>query len=94
MPRKLKQMRETVLKELEHIPNWPGPQAELRMVYWSRRMHSLGRKADRQKTAKEVLEESIDSLKRDYPNFRFEYDAEFFNKAEETFHSPKSIDKC
>jgi len=78
MPQKLKQMRETVLKELEHIPNSPEPQGELRMVYWSRRMHSLGRKGDKQKTAKEVLEESIAFLKRDYPNFEFEYDEEFF----------------
>ncbi len=83
MPQKLKQMREIVLKELEHIPNWPEPQAELRMVYWSRRMHSLGRKVDRPKTAKEVLEESIASLRGEYPNVRFEYDGEFFDKAEE-----------
>jgi len=83
MPQKLKQMREIVLRELEHIPNWPEPQGELRMVYWNRRMHSLGRKVNRQKTAKEVLEESIASLRRDYPDFKFEYDEQFFNKDEE-----------
>lgn len=80
MPQKLKQMREIVLQELEHIPNWPEPQGELRMVYWSRRMHSLGRKVDKQKTAREVLEESIASLRIDYPDSIFEYDEEFFNK--------------
>jgi len=79
MPQKLKQMREIVLAELKHIPKWPEPQRELRMVYWSLRMHSLGRKVDRQKTAKEVLEESIASLKRDYPDFEFEYDEQFFS---------------
>lgn len=83
MPQKLKQMRELVLRELEHIPNWPEPQGELRMVYWNRRMHSLGRKVNRQKTAKEVLEESIAFLRRDYPDFKFEYDEQFFNKDEE-----------
>ncbi len=79
MPQKLKQMREIVLGELGHIPKWPEPQGDLRMVYWSRRMHSLGRKVNRQKTAKEVLEESIAYLRRDYPDFRFEYDERFFS---------------
>ena len=83
MGQKLRQMREAVLSELEHIPNWPEPQGELRMVYWSRRMHSLGRKVNRQKTAKEVLDESIASLKEDYPDFKFEYDEQFFNRDEE-----------
>ena len=82
MPQKLKQMRAIVLGELEHIPKWPEPQGELRMVYWSCRMHSLGRKVNRPKTAKEVLEESITSLRRDYPDFDFEYDEQFFNKKE------------
>ena len=83
MPQKLKQMREIALRDLEHIPGWPEPQGELRMVYWRRRMHSLGRKAVRQKTAKEVLEESIASLLGDYPDFKFEYDEQFFNRVEE-----------
>jgi hypothetical protein len=77
-------MREIVLGELEHIPKWPEPQGELRMVYWSRRMHSLGRKVNRQKTAKEVLEESIAYLRRDYPDSRFEYDGQFFSESGET----------
>ena len=83
MGQKLRQMREIVLRELEHIPNWPEPQGELRMVYWSRRMHSLGRKVNRQKTAKEVLGESIASLSGDYPDFNFEYNEQFFNRNEE-----------
>ena len=80
MVQKLKQMREIVLRELEHIPDWPEPQGELRMVYWRLRMHSLGRRANKQKTAKEVLEESISSLKGDYPDFKFEYDEQFFDR--------------
>jgi len=80
MPQKLKQMREIVLRELEHIPKWPEPQRDLRMVYWSRRMHSLGRKTKWQRTAKEVLEESISLLKEDYPEFKFQYDKQFFSE--------------
>ena len=38
------QMREKVKNELEHIPNWPDPQGELRMIYNIRRMHSLSKK--------------------------------------------------
>lgn len=77
-----KRMREKVLKELEHIPDWPQSQKELRMEYWKRRMHSLGKKMKMPKTPKEVLEESISSLRGDYPDFKFEYDQEFFNKAD------------
>jgi len=79
---KLKQMREIMLKELKHIPERSRPQRELRMVYSRNRMHSLGKKADMPKTPKEVLEESISSLRGDYPDFKFEYDQEFFNKAD------------
>lgn len=79
MPSKLKQMRITVKEELEHIPKGPEPQSELRMVYWSRRMHSLGERAKSRQTAKEVLEECINYLRKDYPNFEFQHDLEFFN---------------
>lgn len=43
---KLKQMREKVLKELEHIAAWPKPQKDLKMVYWFSTMHSLGKKSE------------------------------------------------
>jgi len=49
---KLKQMREKVMRELEHIPDWPKPQKDLRMVYWSLRMHSLGKKQKLKKVLK------------------------------------------
>lgn len=79
MPTKLKQMREKVLEELAHITKGPKPQGELRMVYWSRRMHSLSEKVASNKTAKEVLEECIAHLQKDYPNYKFKYVEEFFN---------------
>ena len=55
-------MQEKVKAELEHIPDWPEPQGELRMIYQTRRMHSLGKKAVSKQTAKEVLKECISGL--------------------------------
>jgi hypothetical protein len=67
-----------VLDELEHIPRGEDVQNELRLIYFNRRMHSLGRKARERKTAKDVLMESITRIKEDHPNFEPEYDREFF----------------
>jgi len=80
MTNKLKKMREKVKNELEHIPDWPEPQSELRMIYNASRMHSLGDKVVHKQTAKEVLEGCISRLKENYPNFQFKYDEYFFNK--------------
>jgi hypothetical protein len=77
---KLKQMRQIVRDELKHIPRSSLPQAELRLAYWHLRMHSLGRKAEKEKTPGEVLKESIAQIRPEYPDFKFEYDAEFFRK--------------
>lgn len=73
-------MRRNVLEELDHIPKWPEPQGELRLIYWSRRMRSLGRKAKGRKTAKEVLMECIERLRKEYPNFEPIYDKDYFEK--------------
>ncbi len=75
---KLKQMRGTVLAELAHIPKWPEPQGELRMQYWTLRMHSLGKRVKIRQTAKEVLDECIADLKTQYPGAKFEYNKDFF----------------
>lgn len=80
MSSKLKQMREIVLKELEYISKEPIPQRELRQIYWTKRMHSLGKKATTNQSNKEVLENCIANLKIDYPNFEFKYDGKFFNQ--------------
>ena len=82
---KLNQMRESMRKEVKHISGRSRPDRELRMVYSQKRMHSLGKKAERPKTPKEVLEESISALRAenpDYKDYKFEYDQEFFNKAD------------
>jgi DNA polymerase elongation subunit (family B) len=71
-------MRKKVKDELEHISNWPEPQGELRMIYWSRRMHSLSEKVVPKQTAKEVLQECISYLKDKYPDSQFNYDEDFF----------------
>lgn len=80
MTTKLKQMREKVIEELKHIRKGPLPQGELRAMYWMQRMHSLGKKTTSRETAKEVLVKCITYLKKDYPNFEFEYNQEFFDR--------------
>lgn len=80
MANKLKKMQEKVKEELKHIPDWPEPQNELRMIYQTRRMHSLGKKVISKQTAKEVLKECISDLKPKHPDFQFLYDENFFNK--------------
>lgn len=76
---KLKKMRQITLEELEHIPKGNDAQNELRLIYFNRRMHSLGRKEKEKKTAKDVLMESIELTKREYPNSELIYDKEFFD---------------
>jgi hypothetical protein len=75
----LKEMRDQVLQELEHIPKHPKHcQSELRMSYFMSRMHSLGKKAKEEKTAFDVLQECIDHLKKEFPTADFCYDLSFF----------------
>lgn len=64
--------------ELEHIPKQPYPQGMLRDMYQDMRMHNLSRKVKKKKSAKEVLEECIAYLQKDYQSFEFRYDKEFF----------------
>ena len=88
---KLKAMRQKVLKELEHIPKGNNAQNELRLIYFNRRMHSLGRKANEEKTAKDVLIESIALIKEDYPNFEPRYDREFFESEDSEVKRVRNI---
>ncbi|MEM5791102.1 MAG: hypothetical protein QXP77_03605 [Candidatus Aenigmatarchaeota archaeon] len=73
-------MRQVVLEELEHIPKGNNAQNELRLIYFNKRMHSLGKKAKEEKTAKDVLLESIALIKKEYPNFEPIYDEDFFKE--------------
>jgi hypothetical protein len=76
----LQKMREQVLSEMAHIPNWPRPQQSyLRGSYWITRMNSLGKKAQKPgMTAYEALEVCIAGLRGMYPNQEFQYDRDFF----------------
>lgn len=77
----LKEMREKALEELEHIPRHPKPaQSYLRAIYFTSRMHSLGKKAKEEQTASQVLQECIDFLKKEHPEFEFRYDQAFFKQ--------------
>jgi hypothetical protein len=75
----LKEMRAKVLAELEFIPKLPrNPQSDLRMAYFTARMHSLGKKAKEEKGAHDVLLDCIKLLKGDNPKAKFQYDEMFF----------------
>lgn len=78
MSNKLKELREQVKSELDHIPRGNIPQNELRMFYWPLRMRSLGRKAEKSETKEEILKKSIDIVKKDYPDFVPNFGKEFF----------------
>ena len=78
MNNKLKEIQEQIKEELNHIPRGNTPQNELRMLYWSLRMHSLGKKAKANETKEEVLKKSIEAIKKDYPDFVPQFDEKFF----------------
>ena len=78
-------MRNRVKTELVHIPDWPFPQAQLRMAYWNERMASLGRKAKKANlvgaTPLQIVKRCVEALQPLYPDHRFEYDATYFKGA-------------
>ncbi len=78
MPSKLKEIREQVKEELEHIPRGNQPQNELRMFYWPLRMNSLGKKSQNNDSKEQVLKKSIESVKKDYPEFVPQFNQSFF----------------
>lgn len=76
---KLRKMRETVEKELEHIPRGTFEQNMLRGFFQSLRMNSLGKNAQYH-SKEEVLGASIAALKKQYPKFEPDYDRKFFGE--------------
>lgn len=76
----LKEMNAIVADELEHIPNWPEPQNDLRMFYAMLRKQSLGRKAVGVKSREDVLRESIAIVKKTNPNWSAEFDRDYFKE--------------
>jgi hypothetical protein len=75
-----KSMREKVQEEISHIPRGNAAQNELRMFYWPMRMNSLGKKAKAKKKKEEILEEAINEVKKNYPDFLPKYDKDFFTE--------------
>ena len=75
---KTEDIHSRIQAELAHIPDWPEPQRDLRMLYEIKRLRSLGKRATLKKTASEVLAESIGHLKVNYPGYEFRYDSDFF----------------
>jgi hypothetical protein len=65
--------------ELEHIPRWPGDyQGMLRAVYLMQRAKSLGGKGPGR--TKDILHCCLTTVRRDFPDARFEYDRGFFDE--------------
>jgi hypothetical protein len=75
---KLKEMREQVKEELEHIRRGNFVQNIFRAYYQGMRMHSLGKHAKTKLTKDEVLLQSIEAIKKDNPEFEPQYDKTFF----------------
>ena len=74
-----KEIRDRVKLELEHIPRGlrGSSQNELRMVYWMRRQHSLGRKGNKESKEATLLK-SIETVKKYNPDFKPKFDKDFF----------------
>jgi hypothetical protein len=75
---KLKQMRETVSKDLENIPRFGIDQNLFRQMYSAVRMNSLGRKARIVDSKTEVLKECIKYYKKTNPGFKPRFNEKYF----------------
>ncbi|MCX9011363.1 MAG: hypothetical protein OIN66_09605 [Candidatus Methanoperedens sp.] len=75
---KLKEMREQVKKEMEHIPRGSYLQNMLRLYYQPLRMNSLGKKAQMDATKEDILLQSIDAVQKEHPEFIPQYNENFF----------------
>lgn len=72
-------MKEKVKAELSHIPRGDFDQNTVRMYYWPIRMRSL-KGGTEHKTKKQVLNECIENIRKTNPQFKAQYDEEFFKK--------------
>lgn len=79
---KLREIRGKVKAELNHIPRGDEAQNMLRMVYWNARLNSLGKKP-RFRNKEECLKYAIKLVREAYPEFKPQYDREFFGVDEE-----------
>jgi hypothetical protein len=80
MSTKLKEMREQVKAEMNHIPKGDLAQNEFRMMYWGMRMHSLGKYSVKKESKSDVIKKAEEQLKMSFPEYKPMYDKEFFRK--------------
>ena len=71
-------IQKVVKEELEHIQRGSLAQNMLREYYTVLRMNSLGKKAKTRMSAKEVLQKSIEAVRRSYSDFEPQYNKEYF----------------
>ena len=77
---RLSEMRELVLKEMDHIPRWPkDSQSRLRMSYWFWRMNSLGKKAELPDDRSAVMQKCLEDLAKENPGAKYQCDNKFFH---------------
>lgn len=68
-----------VAEELKHIPDDPKPtQGMLRSAFQNLRTHSLGKKAEKEWTRRDVLLEAVRIVREADPTLELHYDTEFF----------------
>jgi hypothetical protein len=74
------QIQKIIKGELEHIPKGlkGSPQNQLRNLYTVMREHSLGKHVVNKITKEEVLMQAIDSIIINNPEFKPDYDSNFF----------------
>jgi hypothetical protein len=77
---KKEQMNKIVSEELEHIPKKDLQQNILRSQYQMTRMHYLGKKAEKELSALEIITKCILDLKKEFPDYKFTYDETFFSQ--------------
>lgn len=79
--KKLNEMRRQVKEELDHIPRRNFNQNMLRQVYWSLRLHSIGKKAETECSKEDILVKATELIQKDNPDFcPTGIDYEFFNR--------------
>lgn len=77
--KKYEELQQKISTELTHIPSGieGSPQNQLRTTYYIERMSSL-RSNPKCKTKEEALQIAIRCVAKHYPDFKPEYDKEFF----------------
>ena len=76
---KLKNMREKVKAELEHIPRGDFNQNMFRQAYWAIRLHGLGKKAEKEISKEDAICRATEIIQRNSADFCPTIDTKFFD---------------